>query len=96
MEINMNDMDMNYMMEQLQKLLSIDSPSGFTGKVTDYLLEEYTRLGYQPVKTKKGGVLVDLGGSGNAVLTMAHVDTLGAMFAEIKSNGRLRLTRVGG
>lgn len=96
MEINMNDMDMNYMMEQLQKLLSIDSPSGFTGKVTDYLLEEYTRLGYQPVKTKKGGVLVDLGGSGNAVLTMAHVDTLGAMVAEIKSNGRLRLTRVGG
>ena len=68
----MNDMDMNYMMEQLQKLLSIDSPSGFTGKVTDYLLEEYTRLGYQPVKTKKGGVLVDLGGSGNAVLTMAQ------------------------
>ena len=92
----MNDMDMNYMMEQLQQLLSIDSPSGFTGKVTDYLLEEYTRLGYQPVKTKKGGVLVDLGGSGNAVLTMAHVDTLGAMVAEIKSNGRLRLTRVGG
>lgn len=92
----MKDMDMNYMMEQLQKLLSIDSPSGFTGKVTDYLLEEYTRLGYQPVKTKKGGVLVDLGGSGNAILTMAHVDTLGAMVAEIKSNGRLRLTRVGG
>ncbi len=92
----MKDMDMNYMMEQLQKLLSIDSPSGFTGKVTDYLLEEYTRLGYQPVKTKKGGVLVDLGGSGNAILTMAHVDTLGAMVAEIKSSGRLRLTRVGG
>lgn len=92
----MKDMDMNYMMEQLQKLLSIDSPSGFTGKVTDYLLEEYTRLGYQPVKTKKGGILVDLGGSGNAILTMAHVDTLGAMVAEIKSNGRLRLTRVGG
>ena len=92
----MKDMDMNYMMEQLQKLLSIDSPSGFTGKVTDYLLEEFTRLGYQPVKTKKGGVLVDLGGSGNAILTMAHVDTLGAMVAEIKSSGRLRLTRVGG
>lgn len=87
---------LDYIMEQLEKLLAIDSPSGFTGKVTDYLMEEYRRLGYQPEKTRKGGVLVNLGGEGNAVLTMAHVDTLGAMVAEIKDNGNLRLTRVGG
>jgi len=87
---------LDYIMEQLEKLLAIDSPSGFTGKVTDYLMEEYRRLGYQPEKTRKGGVLVNLGGGGNAVLTMAHVDTLGAMVAEIKDNGNLRLTRVGG
>lgn len=87
---------MDYMLEQLQKLLSIDSPSGFTKEVTDYLLAEYTRLGYAPTRTKKGGVLVELGGDGNAVLTMAHVDTLGAVVAEIKGNGRLRLSRVGG
>ena len=30
------------------------------------------------------------------ILTMAHVDTLGAVVAEIKSNGRLRLSPVGG
>lgn len=87
---------MDYIMEQLEKLLAIDSPSGFTEKVTDYLLKEYTRLGYTPLKTKKGGVLVELGGQGNAVLVMAHVDTLGAMVAEIKESGRLRLTPVGG
>jgi len=87
---------LDYVLEQLQKLLSIDSPSGFTEKVTDYLTEEYTRLGYAPHKTKKGGVIVEIGGEGNPVLTMAHVDTLGAMVAEIKSNGTLRLTKVGG
>lgn len=87
---------MDYMMEQLQKLLAIDSPSGFTQKVTDYLLEEYTRLGYKPQKTKKGGVLTEIGGNGNAILTMAHVDTLGAMVSEIKGDGRLKLTNVGG
>lgn len=86
----------DYTLEQLQKLLAIDSPSGFTDKVTDYLVEEYTRLGYAPAKTKKGGVLVDLGGERNAVLVMAHVDTLGGMVAEIKDNGRLRITPVGG
>lgn len=94
--MNQAEKYMDYMMEQLQNLLSIDSPSGFTEKVTDYLFEEYTRLGYHPQKTKKGGVLTDLGGEGNAVLTMAHVDTLGAMVAEIKDNGRLKLTNVGG
>ena len=85
-----------YIVKQAEALLAIDSPSGFTEKVTDYLCEEYNRLGYKPVKTKKGGVLVEIGGKGNAILTMAHVDTLGGMVAEIKSNGRLRLTRVGG
>ena len=87
---------LDYVLERLQKLLSIDSPSGFTEKVTDYLTEEYTRLGYTPHKTKKGGVIVEIGGQGNPVLTMAHVDTLGAMVAEIKSNGTLRITKVGG
>lgn len=87
---------MNYVLEQLENLLAIDSPSGFTGKVTDYLVEEYARLGYNAAKTKKGGVLVELGGDGNAILTMAHVDTLGAMVAEILGNGNLRLTKVGG
>lgn len=87
---------MNYVIEQLENLLAIDSPSGFTGKVTDYLVEEYARLGYNAAKTKKGGVLVELGGEGNAILTMAHVDTLGAMVAEILGNGNLRLTKVGG
>ena len=66
-----------YILKQAEALLAIDSPSGFTEKVTDYLCEEYKRLGYKPVKTKKGGVLVEIGGKGNAILTMAHVDTLG-------------------
>lgn len=29
---------LDYIMEQLEKLMTIDSPSGFTEKVTDYLL----------------------------------------------------------
>lgn len=86
----------DYIIEQLQHLIRIDSPTGFTREVTDYLMQEYRALGYEPQRTVKGGVLVELGGSGNAVLTMAHVDTLGAMVAEIKSNGRLRLTPLGG
>ena len=90
------DKYMDYILEQLNALLSIHSPTGYTRQVGEYLMEEYTRLGYAPKRTRKGGVMVDLGGSGNAVMVMAHVDTLGAMVAEVKDNGRLRLTPLGG
>ena len=42
-----------YILKQAEALLAIDSPSGFTEKVTDYLCEEYKCLGYEPVKTKR-------------------------------------------
>ena len=88
----------DYILEETKKILSIDSPTGYTDKVADYVMEEYERLGYCPVKTEKGGLLIDLGGreSENVLLLEAHIDTLGGMVAELKSNGRLRLTPLGG
>ena len=87
-----------YIIEQAEKLLSIDSPSGYCRQVTDYLLEEFERLGIQAKKTVKGGVVASFGGKDkeNAILLEAHCDTLGGMVAEVKSNGRLRLTNIGG
>lgn len=88
----------DYMIEQTKKILAIDSPSGYTKNAADYVVREYEALGYKPVVTTKGGVLVEIGGQDekNAVLLEAHIDTLGAMVTEIKDNGRLRLTSVGG
>lgn len=88
----------DYILEETKNILAIDSPTGFTGNVADYVMEEYEKLGYSPVKTEKGGVLVDLGGrdTENGILLEAHIDTLGGMVAEIKGNGRLRLTNLGG
>ena len=92
------DKYLDYILEQMKTLLAIDSPSGYTQKVTDYLMAEYQRLGYHPLKTVKGGVLTDLesGDAGQGVLLEAHVDTLGAMVSEIKGNGRLKVTPIGG
>lgn len=88
----------DYIMEQTKKLLAIDSPSGYTKKAAEYVMKELQSMGYQPEMTVKGGVVVCLGGKNreDAVLLSAHLDTLGAMVAEIKSNGRLRLAPVGG
>lgn len=84
--------------EQTMQLLAIDSPSGFTAKAADWVQKAFANLGYQASLTRKGGVLVDLGGSDadNALMLEAHTDTLGGMVAEIKGDGHLRLTGLGG
>lgn len=88
----------DYILQQAKSLLAIDSPSGFTEKVTDYVVEEYQKLGYEVKKTKKGCVLVHIPGKDtkDALMLTSHVDTLGGMVAEIKSDGRLRILPVGG
>ena len=62
------------------------------------MLEAFRNLGFEAKQTTKGGVLIDLGGRNaeDALLLEAHTDTLGAMVAEIKGSGRLRLTPLGG
>lgn len=88
----------DYIVEQTKALLAIDSPSGYGRAVTDYLLEELSRLGVDAHRTVKGGVIADLGGKAmdDGILLEAHCDTLGGMVAQIKSNGRLKLTNIGG
>ena len=82
----------------LKKLTSIVSPTGYTKEISDYLVEELERLGYNPIRTNKGGVNVVVNGkddSKHRVVT-AHVDTLGAMVRAVKPDGRLKLAKVGG
>ena len=87
-----------YAWEKTAALLAIDSPSGYTTKAALWVKEAFEKLGFSAQITAKGGVLADLGGEDaqNGLLLEAHTDTLGAMVAEIKGNGRLRLTPLGG
>lgn len=88
----------DYAVEQAVALLNIDSPTGYTADASEYVLNTLHAMGFSAALTNKGGVLADLGGSDaeNALLIEAHIDTLGCMVAEIKSDGRLRLTNLGG
>lgn len=84
--------------EQAAELLSIDSPSGFTSKAARWVLGAFENLGFDAHITTKGGVIVDLGGENaeDGLMLAAHSDTLGAMVSQIKGNGRLKLTSLGG
>ena len=88
-----------YATEKAVSLLAIDSPTGYTGAAAEWVKAEFTALGYPAEITVKGGVMIDLGGETSpegSLLLAAHADTLGGMVAEIKGNGRLRLTNLGG
>ena len=84
--------------EQAAVLLAIDSPSGFTDKAAQWTKNAFESLGFTANITTKGGVLVDLGGTNenDGLMLAAHADTLGGMVAQIKGNGRLRITALGG
>ena len=93
----------SYIMEETKNVLAIDSPTGYTKNASTYVYNLYKSFGYEPVFTKKGGVLVCLNGSlqetepdRNGILVEAHLDTLGAMVAEINGSGTLRITPLGG
>lgn len=95
--MNVNEY-VDYIVEETKNILAIDSPSGYTKEVAEYVMGEYRRLGYEPQMTVKGGILVALGGKNteDAVMLEAHIDTLGGMVAEVKGNGRLKITPIGG
>ena len=84
--------------QQTAELLAIDSPSGFTANAAQWVKHAFKSMGFSAHITAKGGVIADLGGldSQNGLMLAAHMDTLGAMVAEVKSNGRLRVTPLGG
>ncbi|MDR6225315.1 M42 family metallopeptidase [Desmospora profundinema] len=86
--------------DTLVDLVCIPSPTGYTEKVVQYLEKrlQAARDDIQLRRDYKGGLLVTLPGKEGSPqrLLTAHVDTLGGMVKEIKADGRLRLTRIGG
>jgi aminopeptidase len=91
--------DTEYLLEFLTGLLNTPSPTGFASRGIEYTaqaLQDFPELTFY--YTRKGALLGILPGQlsdGPRALT-AHVDTLGAMVKEIKSNGRLKLSKIGG
>ncbi len=82
----------------LTKLLSINSPTGYTSNAVSFLRETIEDIGYETLTTPKGNLIVQVDGE-NAEVTRglsAHVDTLGLMVRSINSDGTLSLTKLGG
>lgn len=91
-------MDRTFLIDNLQTLLAIPSPTGFTNRAINWLKQQVKDYGYDIIPTTKGSFMVRVEGQsdGPARFLAAHVDTLGAMVREIKSDGRLKIVKIGG
>lgn len=87
-----------FAVEKAKEILAIDSPTGYTDNAAKFVKNEFEALGFNAFITEKGGVAVEIGGKDekNALLLEAHLDTLGGMVAEVKGNGRLKISPLGG
>ncbi len=88
---------LDYTVDILEELLNIPSPTGDTNKIIEVVRHHFMDLGLKTKINVKNGLCVELKGEieDKIKVVSAHVDTLGAMVKEIKSNGRLTLTQLG-
>lgn len=89
--------DQSYLKNKLLELMSIPSPTGFTDRSVMYVCEQLRQLGISYKLTRRGCINASLKGadSGPDRAVVTHLDTIGAMVREIKTNGRLALTPIG-
>lgn len=92
------DISVDYLTRVLEDLINTPSPTGDTDWAISFVQQELESMGIPSVRTTKGALIAnDVGLSDDRPRAMsAHVDTLGAMVAEIKSNGRLKLAALNG
>lgn len=104
MEIKKNiidKIDTNKIIDILQKIISIPSPTGYTEKISEYLVDFAVKNEINYFKTNKGSIIykfefynktkvVDKG-----ICFAAHMDTLGLM-VKSASNDSIKVVAVGG
>ncbi|WP_263144296.1 osmoprotectant NAGGN system M42 family peptidase [Pseudomonas sp. RIT-PI-AD] len=91
------DPDLHYLQKVLLEMLAIPSPTGFTDTIVRYVAERLEELGIPFELTRRGTIRATLKGRRSSPdrAVSAHLDTIGAIVRELKSDGRLALAPVG-
>jgi putative aminopeptidase FrvX len=93
--------NMDALVEFMRGLLETPSPTGYHHEAIAYTRQAFEDLGIDDMtisETNKGALLMTWRGESdeNPVGLTAHLDTLGFMVKEIKGDGGLKLTNLGG
>lgn len=89
--------DLDYLSSQLEALLKIPSPTGFTDEIVQMTGEELQKLAIPFELTRRGAIRAHLAGRMKSPdrAIVVHLDTTGAMVKRLKPNGRLELVPIG-
>ncbi|MEG9296405.1 M42 family metallopeptidase [Mangrovibacillus sp. Mu-81] len=90
--------DTSKTIQLIKELVEIPSPSGNTDQIMGFVEEHLSDLDVEMKRNRKGALIITIQGENTLSHRMltAHVDALGAMVKEIKADGRLRLSMIGG
>jgi len=97
--MSLPEIDEIYLLNFLTGLLNIPSPTGYTNQAIAFIQENMVKFPDMTLETNRKGSLIATWVTDNsnpACALTAHTDTLGAMVKEIKDNGRLQLSKIGG
>jgi len=79
----------------LESILKINSPTGYTENVLEYIEELFGVNEKLIIKNSNKGSLCISFDENPELLITGHIDTLGAMVKEVKGNGTLEITQLG-
>lgn len=95
--------DTTYLLDFLTRLLNIPSPTGYAHQAIAFTEAHLAEIPPLALARTRKGALVATWSAGSWIADLnkpraltAHVDTLGAVVKEVKSSGRLRLSKIGG
>ncbi len=86
---------LNRQVKILEELSKIPSPSGFTINAVEHVKKIAQKAGISASITRKGSLLVGNLENPKVALT-GHLDTLGLMVKEIRADGNLNFSKIGG
>lgn len=92
-------MEHNYFdLKILEEILNIPSPTGYTKYMLNYLQKTLNDMNIEYKISNKGALLATIKGkdSNKSITFSSHIDTLGALVSNIKSNSRLSINQIGG
>ncbi len=97
--MNLPSIDKAHLIKFLTSLLDTPSPTGRSEPAIEFVAQELSAYkSLELTRTRKGALIAKWSGKSREAprAFTAHVDTLGAVVKEIKSNGRLKMSRIGG
>lgn len=86
---------MKNIVSTLEEILRINSPTGYTIDVINYVENLFKGSKLFIKKTNKGSLLVSFDENPELVIS-GHIDTLGAMVKQVNEDGTIAITKIGG